>query len=76
MAEILQWMGLAFGIAVVAFGVTGFFRGLSLPRTALNIVRTARVTTGAPDFAGARWQAATKFAGLCDLSHGVSPRSR
>jgi hypothetical protein len=31
MAEMLQWMGLAFGIAVIAFGVTGFFRGLSLP---------------------------------------------
>jgi hypothetical protein len=31
MAGILQCMGLAFGIAVVAFGVMGFFRGLSLP---------------------------------------------
>jgi hypothetical protein len=31
MADILHWMGLAFGIAVIAFGVTGFFRGLSLP---------------------------------------------
>jgi hypothetical protein len=31
MADILHWMGLAFGIGVIAFGVTGFFRGLSLP---------------------------------------------
>jgi hypothetical protein len=57
MAEMLQWMGLAFGIAVIAFGVTGFFRA---PRTALNIVRTARAITGAPDFAGAWRQAAVK----------------
>jgi hypothetical protein len=34
MADILHWMGLAFGIAVIAFGVTGFFRGLSLPPNA------------------------------------------
>jgi hypothetical protein len=27
----LQWIGLAFGIGVIAFGTIGFFRGLSLP---------------------------------------------
>jgi hypothetical protein len=31
MASVLQWIGLAFGIGVIAFGVMGFFRGLSLP---------------------------------------------
>jgi hypothetical protein len=31
MADVLQWMGVAFGIGVIAFGVIGFFRGLSLP---------------------------------------------
>ena len=34
MANILQWIGLPFGIAVIAFGVMGFFRGLSLPPNA------------------------------------------
>jgi hypothetical protein len=31
MAEILRWMGLAFGMGVVAFGIMAFFCGLSLP---------------------------------------------
>jgi hypothetical protein len=31
MANILRWIGLAFGIGVIALGVSGFFRGLSLP---------------------------------------------
>jgi hypothetical protein len=31
MANILQWIGLAFGIGVIALGVSGFFRGLPLP---------------------------------------------
>jgi hypothetical protein len=31
MASILQWVGLAFGMGLTAFGVMGFFRGLSLP---------------------------------------------
>ena len=31
MADVLQWIGLAFGIAVIGFGVMGFYRGLSLP---------------------------------------------
>jgi hypothetical protein len=31
MADVLQWIGLAFGIGVIAFGVIGFFRDLSLP---------------------------------------------
>jgi len=31
MADILQWIGLAFGIGVIGFGVIGFFRGFSLP---------------------------------------------
>jgi hypothetical protein len=31
MADILQWIGLAFGIGIIAFGVIGFFRGFSLP---------------------------------------------
>jgi hypothetical protein len=30
MANILQWIGFAFGAAVVGLGVYGFFRGLSL----------------------------------------------
>ena len=34
MANFFQWIGLAFGFGIVAFGVFGvfgFFRGLSLP---------------------------------------------
>jgi len=31
MVNVLQWIGLAFGTGVIAFGVMGFFRGLSLP---------------------------------------------
>ncbi len=31
MADVLQWIGLAFGVGVIGFGVIGFFRGLSLP---------------------------------------------
>ena len=31
MANVLQWSGFAFGVGVIAFGVIGFFRGLSLP---------------------------------------------
>jgi hypothetical protein len=31
MANFSQYLGLAFGIAVVALGMSGFFRGLSLP---------------------------------------------
>jgi hypothetical protein len=31
MANVLQWIGFAFGISVIALGVIGFFRGLSLP---------------------------------------------
>ena len=31
MADVLQWMGVAFGLGIIAFGVSGFFRGLSLP---------------------------------------------
>jgi hypothetical protein len=31
MASVLQWVGLAFGMGLIAFGVMGFFRGLSLP---------------------------------------------
>jgi hypothetical protein len=31
MASVFQWIGLAFGTSVIAFGVIGFFRGLSLP---------------------------------------------
>jgi hypothetical protein len=37
MADVLQWIGLAFGIGVVALGVMGFFRGVfaapEYPRT-------------------------------------------
>jgi hypothetical protein len=37
MANVLQWIGLAFGIGVVALGVMGFFRGVfaapEYPRT-------------------------------------------
>jgi hypothetical protein len=32
MTSVLQWVGLAFGMGLIAFGVMGFFRGLSLPR--------------------------------------------
>jgi hypothetical protein len=31
MATVLQWLGMAFGLGVIALGLTGFFRGLSLP---------------------------------------------
>jgi hypothetical protein len=31
MANFFQWIGLAFGFGIVAFGVFSFFRGLSLP---------------------------------------------
>jgi hypothetical protein len=31
MADILQWMGLAFGVGAIALGIVGFFRGFSLP---------------------------------------------
>jgi hypothetical protein len=31
MADVLQWIGLAFGVGVIAFGVMGFVRGLSSP---------------------------------------------
>jgi hypothetical protein len=31
MANVLQWLGVAFGLGVIALGVTGFFRGFSLP---------------------------------------------
>lgn len=31
MADILQWIVVAFGIGILAFSLTGFFRGLSLP---------------------------------------------
>jgi hypothetical protein len=54
-------------------GSRASFAAFRCPRTALNIVRTARATTGAPDFAGAQRQAVTKSAGLCDLSHGIFP---
>jgi hypothetical protein len=31
MANVLQWIGLAFGVGLIALGVMAFFRGLSLP---------------------------------------------
>jgi hypothetical protein len=31
MASFLQYLGLAFGFAVIGLGLTGLFRGLSLP---------------------------------------------
>lgn len=31
MTVFFQWIGLALGFGLVAFGVFGFFRGLSLP---------------------------------------------
>ena len=31
MADVLQWIGFAFGGSVIAFGMMGFIRGLSLP---------------------------------------------
>lgn len=31
MASVFQWIGLAFGMGLIAFGVMGFLRGLSLP---------------------------------------------
>ena len=36
MANFLQWIGLAFGSGVIALGVSGFFRGLSLPPNSLE----------------------------------------
>jgi hypothetical protein len=32
MANVLQWLGVAFGLGVIALGLSGFFRGRSLPR--------------------------------------------
>jgi hypothetical protein len=32
--NIFQWIGLAFGGGVIALGIDGFFRGLSLPPNA------------------------------------------
>ena len=34
MANVLQWLGVAFGLGVIALGLIGFFRGLSLPLNA------------------------------------------
>jgi hypothetical protein len=34
MGNVLQWVVLAFGTGVIALGVYGFFRGLSLPPNA------------------------------------------
>jgi len=31
MANVLQWLGVGFGLGVIVLGVAGFFRGLSLP---------------------------------------------
>ena len=31
MANVLQWLGMAFGLGVIALGLSAFFRGLSLP---------------------------------------------
>ena len=31
MSNVSQWVGLAFGSGVIAFGLYGFLRGLSLP---------------------------------------------
>jgi hypothetical protein len=31
MADVLQWLGVAFSLSVIALGLIGFFRGLSLP---------------------------------------------
>jgi hypothetical protein len=56
MANVLQWVGLAFGIGVIALGVMGFFRALLLPLIPQSIVRTARAITGTPDSSGARAQ--------------------
>jgi len=54
MASFLQYLGLAFGFAVIGLGLTGFFRGLSLPPNTRNIARTARATVGAPERSGSR----------------------
>jgi len=34
MADILRWIGVALGAGVIALGIAGFFRGLSLPPNA------------------------------------------
>jgi hypothetical protein len=31
MANVWQWLGVGFGLGVIALGLAGFFRGLSLP---------------------------------------------
>jgi len=49
MINVLQWIGLAFGVAVIAFGIMGFFRGLSLPPNPRSIARMARATPGGLD---------------------------
>jgi hypothetical protein len=34
MAQVWQWMGVGLGLGVMALGLAGFFRGLSLPPNA------------------------------------------
>jgi hypothetical protein len=31
MASVWQWLGVGFGLGIIALGLSGFFRGLSLP---------------------------------------------
>jgi hypothetical protein len=31
MSNVMQWLGVGFGLGVIALGLAGFFRGLSLP---------------------------------------------
>ena len=31
MENVWQWLGVGFGLGVIALGLSGFFRGLSLP---------------------------------------------
>jgi hypothetical protein len=49
MANVLQWIGLAFGTGVIALGIYGFFRGLSLPANAPEHRAHGRATIGGPD---------------------------
>ena len=50
MANVWQWLGVGFGLGVIALGVSAFFCGLSSRRIRPSIARTAaRAETGGPE---------------------------
>jgi hypothetical protein len=49
MANILQWIVLAFGIGVIALGASGFSAAFRSLRNPPNTAHTAKATTGVSD---------------------------